>query len=120
MTTTSQLLDDAADIRERCGHIKRALSSPFGYCAVGAMRQAALNRGILKLYANRAEFVLHTHLNAGNAQLVSVPYWNDQPERTSAEVIATLRAVAAIEKARHAAEHVEHTTTTATPLPALV
>jgi hypothetical protein len=124
---TWDVLSDAADIIERHGHIKGDLwrppggALPGGHCVVGAIRRAVRN----SLYPNladaqRAELVLTQHLNATTIS-GSVPSWNDKPWRTAAEVVSTLRMVAALEKAQHAAEHAEHTpTTTTTPLPALV
>jgi hypothetical protein len=97
-----QLLNDAADIIEREGHAQKTMRDSYGrYCAVGAMREAARKRDVMKLYAQRAEVVLLRHLNAAQ-QVFTVANWNDEPGRTGSEVVATLRAVAALEKARHA------------------
>jgi hypothetical protein len=95
--TTSQLLTDAADIIARYGHTKHVLHDMRGYCALGALELAA-EHNRLRLRDPRAlveaRFALADYVHG------PVPKWNDEPSRTAAEVVATLRACAAIEAAR--------------------
>jgi hypothetical protein len=126
MTTTWELLNDAADIIERGGHTKGTLRDQRGHCAIGALQEAAARRrsrarlrrfyisNILPWHAQEpagtelerayqalARSVLDVpYVPEEYVCVTAIPFWNDQPERTAAEVVARLRAVAAIEKAR--------------------
>jgi hypothetical protein len=128
MTTTWELLNDAADIIERGGHTKGTLRDQRGHCAIGALQEAAARRSsrarLRRFYISnilpwhtpepdgavleRAYQALARDLlgaavvkeYGGYVCVTTIPSWNDELERTAAEVVAKLRAVAAIEKAR--------------------
>jgi hypothetical protein len=92
------LLNDAADIIARHGHTKHVLHDMRGgYCALGALELAAEHNRLRwrdRHALVEARFALAEYVHG------PVPHWNDEPSRTAAEVIATLRALAAIEAAR--------------------
>jgi hypothetical protein len=101
------LLEDAATIIERKGHTKGVGRDRHGFCVVGAIHHAA---DAMLVFPSSRRRVLERAMLAfaralsgadeSDVSIVTIPIWNDKPDRTAAEVIARLRAVAAIEKAR--------------------
>jgi hypothetical protein len=122
MTTTWDLLNDAADIIERGGHTKGTLRDQRGHCAIGALQAAAARRTTLVAWAAARRTTLvawwPVHWSARQPPpalerayqalarsllglsdvpsceyvcVTAIPFWNDQPERTAAEVVARLR-----------------------------
>jgi hypothetical protein len=104
MTTAWQLLDAAADVIERDGHTKGKMRDARGrYCAAGALEQVGAESGAYDALERAFSALAAAVTGAPAGRHVSpsvIPVWNDKPERTAAEVIAMLRAVAATEKAR--------------------
>jgi hypothetical protein len=111
---TWDLLNDAAALIERDGHVRGRFHDYYGrHCAVGALRRAAGQHEPITpsvhalaafLRARRpAAFILPDFYSPRNV----VTAWNDRIAADAADVIATLRAAAAIEKARHGADQVE-------------
>jgi hypothetical protein len=104
------LLEDAATIIERKGHTKGVGRDRHGFCVVGAIHHAADDVLFWLFPRNRAhalERAMQAFARALSGAdeseyvcIATIPIWNDKPDRTAAEVIARLRAVAAIEKAR--------------------
>jgi hypothetical protein len=105
ITTAWELLDVAANVIERDGHIKGKMHTVHGYCAAGALEMVANLAGTFDAL-DRAFSVLAIAVAGAPAgarvRPSVIPAWNDAPGRTAAEVIAMLRAVAATEKARPA------------------
>jgi hypothetical protein len=105
ITTAWELLDAAADMIERDGHIKGKMHTVHGSCAAGALEMVANLSGTFDAL-DRAFSALAAALTGAPDGIHLSPTvildWNDAPERTAAEVIAMLRAVAASEKARPA------------------
>jgi hypothetical protein len=103
------LLEDAATIIERKGHTKGVGRDRHGFCVVGAIHHAADAMLVFpssrRRVLDRAMLAFARALSGADesdVSMVTIPIWNDKPDRTAAEVVARLRAVAAIEKARHA------------------
>lgn len=88
----AKILLKAADLIEQRGHCKNAYQSMDGrLCALGAIRVASgFDANSLSCYS-----VVNTPaMRVALAVDDSVHFWNDEPERTAAEVVATLRSVA--------------------------
>jgi hypothetical protein len=83
-----KILLDAANLLEEKGWVRGEYRSIKGFCAEGAMMHVAVGT---TLYddLNLARVTLAHHLGALN-----IPLWNDHPQRTKAQVIASLRAAA--------------------------
>jgi hypothetical protein len=99
---TSEVLYGAADHIAVFGHHKGSGAEDSGLpltqsavCTLGALTVVEINNEGAPYIAARD--ALRTHLG-GN-----IVAWNDAPERTAAEVIATLRAAAVIEAAKEQA-----------------
>ena len=86
-----EILNRAADILEQDGWCQGTLHRDTASCAVGAMVLAA--RRSLNGPFQLATHQLERHLGR-SGHVISIPDWNNAPERTQAEVIATLRACA--------------------------
>lgn len=80
-----QLLLDAADLIEHEGWCQETTSYNGPHCALGAILAARGEQG------THVAHVAEAHLFAAVGAIV---HWNDQPERTATEVVATLQAVA--------------------------
>ena len=99
--SVSETLNRAADRIGMTGHTK---GQPFAgpdvhtapACVIAALHVAADDGGGIRYISARE--ALRAYLGAFPVE------WNDAPERTAAEVIATLRAAALIEAARENAE----------------
>jgi hypothetical protein len=120
--TTWQVLNDAAALIERDGHARGRFYDSYGrHCALGALRHAAIGHSG---YRHAAVHALAALLRARHPSFAPSFYepkdvvtsWNDRLAANAEEVIATLRAAAAIEKARHGAA----ATTATTPEPELI
>lgn len=83
----SRVLADAADLIEEKGWCqgKKSGEPSYGHCAFTAI-WALYSGGVARVHASDQ---LSSRVPGG-----SIPQWNDAPERTAAEVIATLRSVA--------------------------
>ena len=83
MTAVADVLNGAADLIERRGWAQGY--SPLRCCALTAILRAA--DGVSTYDAERA-------LKAEIAPARVITWWNDEPGRTKAEVVAALRAAA--------------------------
>lgn len=88
----SEIYERAAQLIEEHGHVKGGYGAPGrGFCLMAALqeacREARRTGGYISL-ANRLSDTARTRWGHG-----AIP-WNDQPERTAAEVVAFLREFA--------------------------
>lgn len=86
-----QVLLDAADLLEREGHCKGQFYIEGARCAVGAIcgiTKDAFTKPMEDSVSQAIGRLCH-------AVGPYIPDWNDAPDRTAAEVIATMREVAA-------------------------
>ncbi len=88
MTAAADVLDRAAALIERDGWVQGDYGwSGVGWCASGAIREAA------------RPVTLKVHVSAGSALRAAIgpgiERWNDDPDRTQADVLAVLREIAA-------------------------
>jgi hypothetical protein len=85
-----QILLEAADLIERDGHCKDVLDDGQGrHCALGA---TYLSKDGRPTRMGRAAHLAITHLQ--DMVGANVPAWNNHPDRTAEDVIATLRKCA--------------------------
>lgn len=89
VVSPADVLNRAADLIEEKGLAKRVFAAADGsHCAWGAMLEAGYALGELSLEA--AETLMLAVVPRGE----SIPFWNDRPERTQAQVVAKLREAA--------------------------
>lgn len=103
MTTAADLLEQAADKLSEPGAWGRG-TDPGGLlngrqCAYTAICGASFAAKTRPAPRKRAFSILGAHLNI-EAGVANLWKWNDAPERTQAEVVATLREAAAIARAQ--------------------
>ncbi len=83
----------AADVLERDGWTQEFFTDQAGcHCAAGAVRVVAYEKGDKACYRDAVE-ALAAYVT-GTDNLIALYRWNDNPDRTSAEVIAAFRAAA--------------------------
>jgi hypothetical protein len=95
---TSEVLDRAADLIEERGWWQDRRDFPWlsgGLCAANAIASAQDCNGYQRAYDALIAYL-------GVPDLSDIWRWNDEPDRTSAEVIEVLRACAVIEASREA------------------
>lgn len=87
----SEILARAAQLIEEHGHTKRKMGAPsLGFCTGGAVLWACHYDGedLALRYGPLTERLEGTCRSRWG---MSVPQWNDRPERTAAEAVAFLR-----------------------------
>lgn len=87
----------AANHIETYGHRKHGFGSPQGPCCVAGAISVAVTGKTWQTSLTRTEFLLRRSAAIDAVQAVIDPYitiWNDDPERTKAEVVAGLRSAA--------------------------
>lgn len=113
---TSEVLYGAAEHVAEFGHIKHTGHGPglvkqASACVIGAINVTLFKNGakagsaLTSAPGQAALQAMHEYLGA-----ISLPSWNDAPERTAEEVVAAFKAAALIEAARE-----DTTTLTTTP-----
>lgn len=95
-----ETLNAAADLLEKDGWCQEDYANDSGQrCTVGAIyqmptgNQFSISEALSDAECSEAEDYL-TYYLAQTADVAHIPSWNDEPDRTQAEVIETLRAAA--------------------------
>lgn len=92
---TNDVLNQAADYLQEHGWIQGGLGKPGGpRCAMGALKSVLGETSVIEFVAYPPYRALRRHVGG------FVSDWNDAPERTADQVIATLRAAAVIAESR--------------------
>lgn len=74
---------------EQYGWIQNSMGNvSVGFCLLGALNQAAIEEGYDTLTRDHAANILS--FAAGAHGLMSIPVWNDRPERTKQDVLNLL------------------------------
>lgn len=100
--TTKSVLNEAADLIEKRGHIKGTFfKTGGGFCAMGAIRHAAGMPSSPgwheRVAAARRAAASILFLPTDHLFDYGLSNWNDKPYRTKEEVVAVLRKAAAKE-----------------------
>src|SRR5579859_1990403 len=90
--TSKEILRGAAQVIRERGHVKGHFKGPDGFCAVGALRQAD---GYYDSYVGYSEAMTEARECIESLIGDKLIEWNDQEERTAAEVIDALERAAA-------------------------
>lgn len=97
--TPDQVLDRAADAIDKYGHAKKSLRNGDGaLCAMGAMNWVLYgDANWIRGPAHESDLPAYMTLMAAVGPVVD---WNNAPDRTHDEITSTMRAVAAIMRAK--------------------
>jgi hypothetical protein len=91
---TAQDILRAADLLETKGWIQGKFQSFLGFCAIGALRCATNNEVGDQNSARYVQAKTALREAIGISHSISVPEWNDAPERTQKEVVSAFRRAA--------------------------
>ena len=96
MSAVADVLTQAADLIERDGWCQRAFRGDNGeHCASDAlMRASGMAPGDTGSWEQKAMFDAACQYVYPHTGGWGIPSWNDEPQRTQAEVVAALRAAA--------------------------
>jgi hypothetical protein len=98
--SAADVLDRAADLIERGGHLKQLYMNNGALCALGGLMAAVGSDESIDPYHDPRTMIAADTLWR---YVGAVARWNDAPERTKDDVTSTLRACAALLRARESA-----------------
>lgn len=93
----ADILDEAADVLEKDGWTRYTLTDGQRYCAVGAVRKAFVNMGLMSYLTQRPPQETATSaFGALTRQIgeIDIARWNDRFSTTKQEVLDAFRAAA--------------------------